>query len=232
MYTLTITILCILSLIFIISDYKLYKDKAFLFWLVISCLVGWIEFVCFLRHDAWLFDPNHVLGIHIAGVTIEDILFCPCFSVIFWKLYHLTKRKFKQRVFNPTDKLAFAVVVCAIALAYFDLGSLFAKYMSLRTGLGLIGLVYCWNSASFRHSMLFLVVVYCIGFFWDLPSVANKIWYYPETSIIYDGIAFNILGAKFPIELFGYYFTGGFFSFWMIAFLKEYFRKAKRWDVV
>lgn len=232
MYTVTICALCLISILLVVFDFKLYKRKAFIFWLGISCIVGWVEFVCFLRHDAWIFHPAHVIGVKILGVTIEDILFCPCFSVIFYKLFHLTKSKFKQRVFNPNDKLIFAIIVGTIALVYYDLGSQFAKYMALRTALGFLGLVYCWNKISFRHSILFLTIVYIIGFGWDLPSVAGGVWLYIEDVLaipkIYDGIYFTIFEARFPIELFGYYFTGGFFSFWMIAFLENYFNASTR----
>lgn len=227
MYTVIIAILCVLSVSLVTFDFKLYKRKPFVFWLIISCVVGWTEFICFLRYDAWVFSPVHVLGVEVLGVTIEDILFCPCFSVIFYKLFHMTAGRFKQRVFNPTDKLTFAIGVCTIALVYYDIGSQFAQYMALRTALGFLGLFYCWNRVSFRHSMLFLLIVYVIGFGWDLPSVAAGVWTYMadpnNIPKIYDGFHLSILGAKFPIELFGYYFTGGFFSFWMIAFLERYF---------
>jgi hypothetical protein len=99
--------------------------------------------------------------------------------------------------------------------------------MALRAGLGFVGMIYCWNYASFRHCSLFLIIVYAIGFGWDLPSVANEVWVYVKAGHpapkIYDGPTFKILSAEFPIELFGYYFTGGFFSFWTIAFFKKYF---------
>jgi hypothetical protein len=99
--------------------------------------------------------------------------------------------------------------------------------MALRAGLGFVGMIYCWNYASFRHCSLFLIIVYIVGFGWDLPSVANEIWVYIKAGQpapkIYDGLTFKILSAEFPIELFGYYFTGGFFSFWTISFFKKYF---------
>lgn len=227
MYTLIVIGLCVISGLLITLDFKRYKTKPFLFWLIVSCLVGWVEFVTFLRFDAWVFDPKHVTGLRIAGVTVEDILFCPCFSIIFYKLFHLTERKFKQRVFNPTDKLWFTIAVCGIALVYYDIGSQFSKYMALRASIGFVGLLYCWNNTSFRHCLFFLTIVYIIGFGWDLPSVANKIWVYPVESPVYDGMSLTILGARFPIELFGYYFTGGFFSFWSIAFFERYFAASK-----
>ena len=229
MYTLTIIVLSILSILLLVYNPKLYRSKVFGFWLAISCLVGWTEFVFFLRHDAWVFGPGHVIDWEILGTTIEDILFCPNFAVIFFKLFEITGRRFRQRVYNPDDKLILAVFAFWIALAYYDLGSQFSKYMSLRTVLGFIGMIYCWNRASFRHCLLFVTIVYCIGFFWDLPSVATRVWWYiPENGIIphiYDGMYATILGAQFPIELFGYYFTGGFFSFWTISFLYAYFQK-------
>lgn len=229
MYTLCIIVLSVISALLITTNTNLYKSKSFLFWLIVSCVVGWTEFIWFLRHDAWIFSPGNVIGFKILGVTIEDIIFCPCFSIIFYKLYHCTKFKFKQRIFNPTDKLIFTIIVGSIALVYYDIGSQFSKYMALRTGLGFIGLLYNWNNASFRHCMLFLIIVYVIGFGWDLPSVAGKIWVYMDDPNnmpkIYDGLYLSIVGAKFPIELFGYYFTGGFFSFWMISFFEEYFKR-------
>jgi hypothetical protein len=128
---------------------------------------------------------------------------------------------------NPTDKMIFFLVAFGVCLTYYDIGSQFSKYMALRAGLGFIGMIYCWNYASFRHSAIFLIIVYIIGFGWDLPSVANEIWVYVKSGQpvpkIYDGLTFKILSAEFPIELFGYYFTGGFFSFWTISFFKKYF---------
>jgi hypothetical protein len=189
--------------------------------------VGWTEFVWFLRYDAWTFFPQHVLGIQILGVTLEDWIFCPCFSIIFYWIYHKTRLRFQQRVFNPTDKMVFFLIAFAVCLTYYDIGSQFSKYMALRAGLGFIGMIYCWNYASFRHCSLFLIIVYIVGFGWDLPSVANEIWVYVKAGQpapkIYDGLTFKILSAEFPIELFGYYFTGGFFSFWTISFFKKYF---------
>jgi len=233
MYTLIISILILFSLYLYFTYHKKYDCKAFYYWFFTSCMVGWVEFVCFLRHDAWLFDHKHVIGLRILDVTIEDYIFCPCFSIIFWWLYDLTKKKFKQRVFNPDDKLLFTIGVFLIALIYYDIGSQFSKYMALRASIGFVGLIYCWNWASFRHCGIFLIIVYIIGFGWDLPSVVTKIWTYIDCttgvpSKIYDGKVFAILGAKFPIELFGYYFTGGFFSFWTISFFRCYFERSYR----
>lgn len=227
MYTLIIMALCVISIGFIGFNARLYCTRAFLFWLVISCIVGWTEFICFLRFDAWVFAHQHIIGWWIAGVAIEDILFCPCFSIIFYQLYDWTKGKFKQRKYNPTDKLIFAIVVFAVALLYYDLGSQFSKYMAVRTCIGFVGMLYCWNTVSFRHCALFLIVVYLIGFGWDLPSVRGGVWVYIQDDkipLIYDGLYFSILSAKFPVELFGYYFTGGFFSFWIISFVRQYFK--------
>lgn len=230
MYTIIIMVLCVLSVLIVTLNWKLYRKVSFLFWLLLSCGVGWVEFVCFLRYDAWVFAPQHVTGIKLLGVTIEDIFFCPCFSVIFYKLYYWTRGSLTQRIFNPADKLLFAVMCFGIALVYYDIGSQFSKYMALRTAIGLVGLVYCWNAISYRHSMLFIFVVYCIGFGWDLPSVAYGVWtYLPNGNVpqVYDGLYFITFGAKFPIEMLGYYFTGGFFSFWSISFFERYFAFSK-----
>ncbi len=227
MYTVTIIYLILMSYVIIYYNPKMFTTKKFLFWLVASCMVGWIEFVMFLRFDAWVFDPKHITGLKLLGVTIEDYLFCPAFSIIFYALYHKLKFKFKQRVFNPTDKMIFALVVSGIMVAYYDMGSLFAKYMFFRAALGWIGLIYCWNYSSFRHCITFLFVVYLIGFGWDLPSVNMKIWTYPLSSTVYDGLHLKIFKGIFPVELFSYYFTGGFFSFWMISFFDKYFSSTK-----
>lgn len=222
MYTMIISFLCLTSFFIISTNLKLYKTKAFLFWLCSSCFVGWVEFILFLRYDAWIFDSLHVIGIKIFNVQIEDFLFCPSFSVIFYLLYYKTK-KWSIRVCNSTDKLIFTLFILGIALIYYDVGSQFSKYMTIRTLLGCTGLIYCWNYSSFRHCILFLLIVYIIGFGWDLPSVNLGIWTYPIESKIYDGLFIKIINAVFPIELFGYYFTGGFFSFWTIAFFDKYF---------
>ena len=227
MYTAIIIFLLCIAVLIISRQHKLFTTKKFLFWLMTSCMVGWTEFVMFLRYDAWVFSPKHITGIKLLGVTIEDYLFCPAFAVIFYWLYHKLKRNLKQRTYNPTDKLCFALAVLTIMVIYFDLGSLFAKYMFFRAALGCIGLIYCWNYSSFRHCSIFLAIVYLIGFGWDLPSVNWKVWWYPLASMIYDGFGIKIHNAVFPVELFGYYFTGGFFSFWMISFFDKYFDKVR-----
>jgi len=234
-YTVTISILCVFSLGLLLFKWKEYKNVRFYFWLPFSCMFGWIEFICYLRYDAWLFNPKHVIGLKIIGVTIEDYLFCVCFSIIFYWMYNKTKLLFRQRQFNPKDKLLFVLPMVAILVLYFDIGSIFSKYMSFRAGIGLLGLVYCWNKVSFRHCIFFILIVYVIGFGWDLPSVANKIWYYTDgktISQIYTGITFNILGGIFPIELFGYYFTGALFSFGSLAFFDKYFSYSKNMELI
>jgi hypothetical protein len=232
MYTISVVVLCVISIFLIVNNTYLYKDKAFLFWLLISCFVGWNEFVSYLRFDAWVFDPLHIIGFKIIGVTIEDYIFCPCFSIIFWKLYHCTKLRFKQRVFNPTDKLIFAVFSIGIALSYFNIGSIFGKYMALRASIGFVGLFYCWNSASFRHALYFFLIVFMIGFGWDLVAVNLGHWTYIQDvkniSPVFDGLYLKIINAIFPIELFGYYYTGAAFSFWTMALLEKYFGNQER----
>ena len=228
MYTICILILVLTASYFIANDPKLYRSKPFVFWLIISCLVGWTEFYCFLRWDAWVFDPKHVIGIVIAGVTIEDYLFCPAFSVIFWKLYHWTKFKFRQRKYSPTDKLIFAIFLFGIIVFNFDISSLFGRYMSFRTFIGFGGLLYVWNKSSFRHASVFMAIVFAIAFCWDLPSVHYRVWTYIENpkniSIIYDGLYLRIWGGLFPVEILSYYISGAAFSFYTIAFLKNYFK--------
>jgi hypothetical protein len=231
-YTLCIIVLILISIYLVADNTKLYRSKAFLFWLIISCCFGWTEFYCFLRWGAWIFNPKHITGIFIAGVTIEDILFCPSFSTIFYKLFHWSKFRFRQRVYSPTDKLIFAMFLFGVIVFNFDISSLFGRYMSFRTFVGFGGLLYVWNSSSFRHAAIFMAIVFAIAFCWDLPSVHFGIWTYIKDpkyiSIIYDGLYVKIWGALFPVEILSYYISGAAFSFYTIAFLEKYFSCQKK----
>jgi len=232
MYTLQIGILGLLAGFFLVKDFELFRCKAFVFWLIISCLVGVSEFVWYLRFNAWVFDQSQVLGIKILGVELEDILFLPIFSVIFWKIYHVTEFRFIQRVFSPTDKLCFCILIFFLALNSYNIGSTFSQYMYLRLMLGLPGLIYVWNSSSFRHAMIFMLIVFCIAFFWDFWALSTGLWLYiPDLNNIpkiYDGMHFQILNARYPVEYFIYYISGSFMGFYFIALLKKYFSSQKK----
>lgn len=233
MYTICILALCVLSTFFITQNYQLYKRKCFSYWLVTSCLVGWLEFFFYLRHDAWIFDPGHICGLYVLGVTIEDIIFCPCFSIIFYWIYHRLKPKYSQRVYNPDDKMIYAIAVLGIIVFNFNIGSVFGKYMAFRTALGCIGLLYCWNFSSFRHSLIFMLIVFCIAAGWDIPFVNLEIWVYTKDiqsfPPVYDGhLYLKIFKAIFPIELWSYYVSGAMFSYWTLAFFDRYTSRQRK----
>ena len=232
MYSICIIVLCLISAYLIIANHGLYRCKAFFFWLLISCITAWLEFYFYLRYDSWIFDPKQICGLHILGVTIEDLVFAPCFSIIFWKLYHWLKGKYSQRVYNPDDKMLYAIIVFGIIIFNFNIGSIFGKYMALRTGIGFCGLIYCWNFSSFRHSAIFMFIVFFIAAGWDIPFVNMKVWVYTKDinnfPVVYDGMYLKIFKAIFPIELWSYYVSGAMYSFWTIALMDKYFSTQKK----
>jgi len=231
-YTIIVIILILISIRLILTNKSRYHHAKFYLWLVTSCVVGWSEFIGFLRYDAWLFDPQQIIGIRFLGVTIEDYIFCPTFAIIFYWMYFKTKNMFFQRKSNPKDKLIFMIIIGLVAFAYYIVGSPFSKYMSLRFAIGSIGLFYCWNFSSFRQNVIFLFVVFCIGFLMDLVCVNLNIWHYPigDKALfkVFNGSYLTLLNAKFPIEIFAYYFSGGFFSFGMLSLYDKYFTESSK----
>lgn len=225
MYTAQIFLLVIISAYLLMKRWEEYRRIDFWFYFCFTCLFGWTEFYHFLKYDAWVFDPKQITGTTICGVTIEDLIFCPCFAIIFSRIYFWLKPIFKQRSHNPWDKMGFVLALLAIGVFFYDMGSPFSKYMAFRLGIGLVAYAFTWNMSSFRHCGIFLLIVYVIGFGWDLPAVNLEWWVYVKDGVIppiYKGDIITIFRGQFPVELFVYYLSGGLFAFGIRAFMDWY----------
>lgn len=234
MYTISVLLLVCISACLLIYDFKTFKNKVFIYWFLITCIWGWVEFITMLRFTppAWFFNPKHVIGFKILNTELEDYLFCIGISVIFYWIYQKLKPLFKIKEYNPDSKLIVMAILSVVSLVYWAIGSQFASYLAIKQFLGIAVIISLYNKLSFRHMLAFSFTIFAIGLFWDIIAINLGHWFYVtetgEMCHVYSELTYKILKAVFPIEIFYYYVSGALFCFGVLAFLENYFSKQKR----
>lgn len=224
MYTKTIIILGVFSIILQSIRWKKINKKVFFSWMFICCSYSWLEFAAFNYADpkmaAWEFSKIHITGLYFMGMTIEDFFFPVIFGIIFFNLHNYADRKI-----NYTSPLFLKVFVLwfhvTILLFFAVFGGKFGQFQAFRMGIGLVLICfYTFNSWDLRQFHVLMIGIFLIAGVWDIWAncwSTPQQWFYRNIETLlnsnvyanYKFYWFKIGKGWFPLSIMPYYYVSG-----------------------
>lgn len=231
MYTVTIFILLIISIIYCIYNRKNINWNILSLFIIICSFYSYVEFYFCNTYDstpAWMFSENAIIGIRIFTIPIEDILFSPIFAIFFYAIYQLFS--VNRNILEKYVIIILSFVIIMIGILLFLYSGIFGKYSSIRLFV-IITLFTPYCKFKIKQMVIFCLIISLIAFLWDLWALNTFQWMYRNYFTGINSIVFNdsknnwllIWKAWFPLEIFFYYVNGSIFGYFILNFLTNYF---------
>jgi hypothetical protein len=135
--------------------------------------VGWCLWAlkCDPVYPGWFFPPWAVTGIEF-GLTLEDWLFMPATTVLFYVLYRMVRMPTSGIVSTRLHVIVLGVYG-ALAVVFFCVSSLAGKTQTLVFLLpGMVLYWYSRDTINFRKFLLFQAIVIGLEMVWDWTAVS------------------------------------------------------------
>lgn len=203
-YPITIGILSLITTIGLFLKRKTLNWSVFLPYLIITTISGYMWGIYLLKIDpdfpGWLFYPWTTIGIEFLGMTIEDWIFYPICSTIFYFVY----RFFKKGEEKSKEVLKISMILIHILLITFFIyfSSTCGKSLAIHQGIfGLFLIPFVWNEFKIKHFLKVEFFVIIFAAIWDYMAVSILARIFPWCSH-WSYIAFDAAGNAHHSSIF------------------------------
>ncbi len=208
LYTITMVFFAIICIIYVYKNRKNMNWLAFNVAVWTNCFLAWMEFY---KYKVWEFSPEQILGVYIAGIAIEDIVFAPVLSIMFYAIWEFLDKRINYES-SPIGKLISLIGLSLVTMFFYINGGVFAHYLCVRMLIGIGCLIVCFKMWDLK--LFWVMFIGCL-----IPTMLWEIWagntlppqwaYIKGHPMLSNWGWFQIGRAWFNFEIFPWYYESG-----------------------